>query len=205
MQIVGAFHQTRLNIFTWRCQAAVPVKIVLALGMAAVTGLLAQVRMPLPFTPVPVTGQTLAVLLAGVMLGRKWGGISMGIYGLLGLAGLPWFNGGTSGIGATTGYILGFVLAASLIGYVTDVYLKSRRFTGLFMMMLFASMVLIYLPGLLWLGAWLSLVLHKSTSVAAVMGMGAAPFIAGDILKVAAAAGIAWLVLPKTFFRKEEE
>jgi biotin transport system substrate-specific component len=204
MQIVGAFHQTRLNIFAWRCQAAVPVKIVLALGMAALTGLLAQVRMPLPFTPVPVTGQTLAVLLAGVMLGRKWGGISMGIYGLLGLAGLPWFNGGTSGIGATTGYILGFVLAASLIGYVTDVYLKSRRFTGLFMMMLFASLVLIYLPGLLWLGAWLSLVFHKSTSVAGVLGMGAAPFIAGDILKVAVAAGIAWLVLPKTSFGKEE-
>ena len=200
MQIAGAIRQTRLSIFTWRYHADLPLKITLAILMAMFTGLLAQVRLPLPFTPVPVTGQTMAVLLAGVMLGKKWGGLSMMIYGILGFAGLPWFNATTSGLGATAGYILGFVLAAGFIGHLTDSYLKSRSFYGLLATMLFASLVLVYVPGLLWLGGWMNLVLHKPADVSSIIGMGALPFIAGDVIKAVVAAGIAWLILPKTSY-----
>jgi biotin transport system substrate-specific component len=205
MQIAGAIRETRLSIFSWRYHADLPLKITLAVSMAILTGLLAQVRLPLPFTPVPVTGQTLAVLLAGVMLGKKWGGMSMAIYGVLGFAGLPWFNGTTSGLGATAGYILGFVLAAGLVGHLTDGYLKARSFYGLLGVMLFASLVLVYVPGLLWLGGWMNIILYKPADVGSVIGMGALPFIAGDIIKAVAAAGIAWLILPKTPFGHEAD
>ena len=121
------FRLARLGAFRWRYQASLPWKITLALLMAGLTGLLAQVRIALPFTPVPLTGQTFAVLLAGVVLGRKWGGVSLAIYAILGVAGVPWFNGGTSGLSATGGYLIGFVLAALFLGYYTDKYAKSRR------------------------------------------------------------------------------
>ncbi len=204
MQISGTLRHVRHGIFSWRYHADLPLKLTLALGFAVITGVLAQVRLPLPFTPVPVTGQTLAVLLAAVALGRKWGGISMGIYGLLGLAGMPWFNGASSGLGATTGYIIGFAVAATLIGYLTDRYLKARSFISLFAIMLSASLVLIYVPGLVWLGVWLNFVAHKSVSIGSIFGMGALPFIAGDIMKASIAAGIAWILLPKTSFSEKE-
>ncbi len=182
-----------------------PLKIALSVGMAVMTGLLAQLRLPLPFTPVPVTGQTLAVLLAGVILGRRWGAVSMGIYGVLGFAGLPWFNGATSGLGATAGYVVGFVLAAGFIGYLADSYLKARNFYSLLTIMLFASLVLVYIPGLLWLGGWVSLALHQPSGISSVLGMGALPFIAGDILKAVLAAGVAWVMLPKTRYADEAD
>ncbi len=65
--------------------------------MACITGVLAQIVIPLPWTPVPVTGQTLAVLFAGIVLGRYWGGISMALYLAIGLLGVPWFTGMTGG------------------------------------------------------------------------------------------------------------
>jgi len=169
----------------------------MALAVAVLTGLMAQLRLPLPFTPVPVTGQTLAVLLAGVLLGRKWGGVSMGIYGVLGLAGVPWFSGSVAGFGATTGYLVGFVLAAMFVGFVADGGLKVRSFYGWLAVMVFSAIVLVYVPGAIWLGGWLGLVLHQPTTIGIVFGMGVAPFIAGCVLKAVLAAGATWLILPK--------
>ena len=128
MQLVSAIDRTRYNIFAWRYRLSIPWKLVMAISMAGLTGVLAQVRIPLEWSPVPITGQTFAVLLAGVLLGRNWGGISMAIYAALGIAGVPWFNGLTSGLGATGGYLIGFILAALFIGYFTDKYVKSRYF-----------------------------------------------------------------------------
>ena len=125
MQLASAIDKTRYNIFAWRYSLSIPVKLVMALAMAGLTGLLAQVRIFVEWSPVPITGQTLAVLLAGVLLGRRWGGASMAIYAVLGAAGIPWFNGWTRGLGATGGYLIGFILAALFIGYVTDKYIKS--------------------------------------------------------------------------------
>ena len=197
MQLASAIDRTRYNIFEWRINLSIPMKIVMALAMAGMTGLLAQVRIFVEWSPVPITGQTLAVLLAGVLLGRRWGGASMAIYAFLGIAGVPWFTGMTSGLGATGGYLIGFILAALFIGYVTDKYIKSRYFISMLGVMAFASLFLIYVPGIIWLGIWLKAVSGVSVSVIPLLAMGVAPFIAGDIIKCVAAAIITKTVTPK--------
>jgi biotin transport system substrate-specific component len=200
MQIAATLSHTRYEALRWRAQASLPWKIAMALSMAGLTGLLAQARIPLPFTPVPVTGQTFAVLLAGILLGRKWGGISLVIYAVLGIAGIPWFNGATSGLGGTAGYLFGFVLAALFLGYRTEKFPKSRNFVGTFGLMLFANIVLIYVPGLLWLGFWLNGFKDIPTGIVTVISLGSAPFIAGDILKATLAAAAARAVTPRDSF-----
>lgn len=191
----------RYNAYQWRVELSLVKKIALTVGMAAVVGLAAQVRVPLPWTPVPITGQTFAVLLAGIMLGRWWGGASMAFYAGAGAMGMPWFNGWSGGIGhlagPTGGYIIGFILAALFVGHLTDKYVKARRFLPMLGLMLTANFVLIYIPGLLQLYLWLNLVSGSTVSVYAVLGMGLLPFIAGDIIKAVAAGGAAWGLMPK--------
>ncbi len=203
MEIAAAINRTKYEAFRWRYDLSIPKKISLALGIAALTGLLAQARIPLPWTPIPITGQTFAVLLAGVLMGRRWGGIAMVIFAGLGFAGLPWFSGWESGLGATRGYIIGFIPAALFMGYFTDKYIRSRSFVSMFGLMLFANFVLIYLPGLLWLWVWLRVVSGTSTTFVALMGMAVIPYIAGDIIKAAAAAVIARGVTPKQAYNGE--
>jgi biotin transport system substrate-specific component len=205
MTIGAAIAQKRYEIFRWRYGLNVPAKIALAVGMACLTGLLAQVRIVLPFSPVPVTGQTFAVLLAGVILGRWWGGAAMAIYGGLGFAGLPWFNGLTGGLGATGGYIIGFVLAALFLGHFTDKYIKSRRFFPMLGLMVFASLVLVYVPGLVWLGLWLNFVKGSPVSVSTLLSLGAVPFIIGDVIKLVAAASLAKAITPKRSYNTEAD
>ena len=207
MAIATRINQTKYQVFRWRHELAVPQKLALALGVAALTGLLAQVRIPLPWSPVPVTGQTFAVLLAGVLLGKYWGGISLGMYAGLGVAGLPWFAGGSSGLGylagPTGGYIIGFILASLFVGHFTDTYLRSRSFVSMLAIMLFANFVLVYGPGLLQLGLWANLVKGQPTSFAALLGMGVIPFIAGDVTKAILAAVIARGITPKSAYNGE--
>lgn len=203
MAIAARINQTKYDAFRWRCELSIPRKLALAFGMAVLTGLLAQVRIHLPWSPVPLTGQTFAVLLAGVVLGRWWGGASMAIYAGLGIAGVPWFSGWASGLGATGGYILGFIPAALFLGHFTDKYIRSRSFLNMLGLMLFADFILIYIPGLIWLGLWLKLVAGTSATLVAVLGMGAIPFIAGDITKAVLAATIARGVTPKLAYNAE--
>jgi biotin transport system substrate-specific component len=200
MEIVAVINRTKYDIFRWRYQLSIPWKLVLALGIAGLTGLLAQVRLPIPWSPVPVTGQTFAVLLAGVLLGRWWGGVSITIYAGLGFAGLPWFSGWSSGLGATGGYIIGFILAALFLGYFTDKYIRARGFLSMLGLMLLANFVLIYIPGLIWLGLWLNTVSGTPATVATVVTMGAIPFIAGDIIKAILAAATAKSITPKSAY-----
>lgn len=200
MEIVAVINRTKYDIFRWRYQLSIPWKLVLALGIAGLTGLLAQVRLPIPWSPVPVTGQTFAVLLAGVLLGRWWGGVSITIYAGLGFAGLPWFSGWSSGLGATGGYIIGFILAALFLGYFTDKYIRARGFLSMLGLMLLANFVLIYIPGLIWLGLWLNMVSGTPATVATVVTMGAIPFIAGDIIKAILAAATAKSITPKSAY-----
>jgi biotin transport system substrate-specific component len=198
---VDRLRMARSEAYHWRSELSVIKKLGLALGMAVVVGLMAQVRLQLPWTPVPITGQTMAVLLAGILLGRWWGGISLAIYAGLGIAGVPWFNGWTSGvahlIGPTGGYIIGFVLAALFLGHFTDKYVRTRKFIPMFGFMLFASFILIYVPGVIQLHLWLNLVMGKAVSLPQTLNMGLVPFIAGDFIKAIAAAGIATVILPK--------
>ena len=150
-----------------------------------------------------MTGQTFAVLLAGVFLGRWWGGASLAIYAVLGFTGVPWFSGWASGFGSSGGYILGFILAALFIGHFTDKYIRARSFYSILGIMLFASFVLIYIPGLLQLYLWLNLVSGQTTSLYQVLTMGFFPFTAGDVIKAIAVAGIAWGAMPKQAYNRE--
>jgi len=207
MAIAARINQSKYDVFRWRYELSVPKKLALAVGMACLTGLLAQIRIMLPWSPVPLTGQTFAVLLAGVLLGRWWGGISLAIYAGLGAAGLPWFSGWSSGLGylagPTGGYIIGFILAALFLGYFTDTFIRSRSFFSMLGLMLLANFVLIYGPGLLQLGLWLNFVKGEPVTFATLLGMGAVPFIAGDVTKAVIAAAIARGVTPKLAYNGE--
>ncbi len=209
MAIAARIDQTRYDIFRRRYELSVPKKLALALGMAALIGLLAQARVYLPWSPVPVTGQTFAVLLAAVILGRWWGGISLTMYAGLGMAGVPWFQGLNGGLaymaGPTGGYIVGFILAALFLGYVTDKYIRSRSFVVMLGLMLFASFILIYVPGLIQLGLWLSMVKGEPVTFTGLLTTGALPFIAGDITKAVLAAAIARGLTPKRAFNGEAD
>ncbi|MGA1819790.1 MAG: biotin transporter BioY [Thermoplasmatota archaeon] len=182
----------------WRNELDIVYKIMLALGFAALTGLMAQVRLVLPFSPVPITGQTFAVLLAGVVLGR-WGGVSMTMYVGLGISGVPWFTNWQGGLGsltgATGGYLLGFILAASFVGFMTERYLRSRKTLPLLGILLFSNFVLIFLPGLLVLYTWWGEFVGP-ISLMKLLSIGFIPFIIGDLLKVGVLLGLARSVLP---------
>lgn len=201
---VNALERYRIardNAWQWRRELGWVKKLSMALGMACLIGLLAQARIPLPWTPVPITGQTFAVLLAAVLLGRWWGGVSLAIYIGLGIAGVPWFNGWTGGIariaGPTGGYLIGFILAALFLGYFVDKYVKARSFRSLLGLMLFADFVLVFGPGLIQLHLWSNLAGQGTIGFYQLLTMGLLPFIAGDVVKVVAAAGAAWALLPK--------
>lgn len=207
MEIVTAINQAKYQAFKWRYELSLPKKLVLAFGIACFTGILAQIRIPLPWSPVPITGQTFAVLLAGVLLGKWWGGISMAIYGGLGAIGVPWFAGWKGGInvlwGPTGGYIIGFFLAALFLGYFTDTYIRARSFISMLGLMLWANFILIYIPGLIQLYFWLNFVQGKAIALSQLLTMGAIPFIPGDITKAVIAAAIARGITPKQAYNGE--
>ena len=117
---IDKYKQIRYNFFKWRYELDVAHKVVLALGFACLTGFLAQVRFYLPWTPIPITGQSFAVLLSAIIL-ERWSGISQVMYAGVGAAGVPWFAGWKGGIGViagpTGGYIIGFIIAAFFLGY----------------------------------------------------------------------------------------
>jgi biotin transport system substrate-specific component len=209
MTIAARINRTKLDVFRWRYELSISKKLALAVGMAALTGLLAQARITLPWSPVPLTGQTFGALLAGVLLGKWWGGISMALYAGLGAAGVPWFQGFNGGIaymaGPTGGYIIGFILAALFLGYFTDKYIRARSFTVMLGLMLFASFVLIYGPGLLQLNLWLTNVKGEPVTFSQLLTMGAIPFIAGDAIKAMIAALIARGITPKAAYGREAD
>jgi len=199
--------QIRYNLFKWRYELDVTYKLILALGFACLTGMLAQLRLYLPWTPVPITGHTFAVLLSGVLLGKRWGGISQIMYAGIGAAGVPWFAGYNGGfgilMGPTGGYIIGFIITAFFLGYFVDRYIKSRTFLCMLALMLFANFVLIYGPGLLQLYMWLSCVKGLSPGIWELLMMGMIPFILGDLTKIVIAATVASTVTPKEAYNGE--
>ena len=128
----------------------------------------------------------------------------MAVYAGIGFIGVPWFSGWAGGFGATGGYIIGFILAALFLGHFTDRYIRSRSFVSMLGLMLFANFILIYIPGLIWLGLWLKMVAGApAASLGALMGMGLLPFIVGDITKAVLAATIARGVTPKLAYNGE--
>jgi len=158
---------------------------------AALIAAAAQVSIPLPFTPVPITGQTFAVLLVAAALGTARGGTSALLYLLLGLAGAPVYAHGAAGVvaitGASGGYLVSFPLAAALTGFLAE-RRWDQRFSSAIGAMLTGNLV-IYLVGLPWLAA----VLHSNLD--RTLQLGLYPFVLGDTLKLYLAAAL----LPATW------
>ncbi|UQA97988.1 biotin transporter BioY [Streptomyces halobius] len=153
----------------------------LVLGGAALTGIAAQIAVPVPGSPVLVTGQTFAALLVGASLGAGRGLLSLALYALVGLVGLPWFAGGTSGAGATFGYIVGMFLAATAVGAL------ARRGGDRGVLRTAATMAvgtaIIYAVGVPYLALSTGMPLGQAVAV------GLVPFLIGDALKAALAMG----------------
>lgn len=198
----------RLEAFKWRAERTTAQMILLSLTMAALTGLTAQIRIPLPFTPVPITAQTFSVLLAGILLGKNWGGISQVMYAVLGAAGIPWFSGMLGGFavlaGPTGGYIIGFILCAFFLGHFCDKYVASRKLWPMLVLMFFSNFVIIFVPGLIQLALWLHIVKGESPSIMGVLTMGFFPFLIGGVIKTVLAALVATGITPKKAFEKNE-
>ncbi|PPA79530.1 MAG: BioY family protein [ANME-2 cluster archaeon HR1] len=152
---------------------------------AALTAIGAFIRIPGP-GPVPITLQIFFVILTGLVLGSRWGAISMIVYVMLGLIGLPVFSGGLSGIGVllgpTGGYLIGFIIGAFVIGLIS--HSAKEGFTASVLAVV-SGLFMIYLSGIV----QLSVVLHISLWEAVVIGV--LPFILFDIIKIAAALIIA--------------
>ncbi len=153
-------------------------------GFSLLIALCSQVAIPLPFTPVPVTLQTFAILLAGCLLGSGRGALSVVAYVAEGSIGLPFFSGGTSGIahllGPTGGYLLGFALCAFIVGLFAERGL-CVKWPGRLLALVVGDLAT-YVPGVVWLGAF--------TGMSKAISLGLVPFIVGDALKIAAGWGL---------------
>ena len=168
--------------------------ISLVVAGALLIYLTARIAIPVPGSPVPITGQTFGVLLVGGALGFRRGLIGVALYVLLGVIGLPFFAEGKGGIsviwGATGGYLIGFVVAGALVGRLAELG-WDRKLGGALGAMLLGSAV-IYAIGLPWLGVVIG------TSPAETIAQGLTPFIFGDALKLILAAvlfPVAWWVV----------
>lgn len=156
--------------------------IALVTGGAALTGLAAQLAVPVPGSPVPVTGQTFAALLVGTALGARRGFASMGLYAAAGVIGVPWFADGTSGWSMPSfGYILGMMLAAAVVGALAR---RGGDRTALRMagVMVLGSAI-VYAVGV----PYLAYSAHLSGAQAVSLGL--RPYLLGDALKAALAMG----------------
>lgn len=164
---------------------------VLVLGGALFTAMCAQVVIHLGFTPVPLTGQTFAVLTVGGVLGSRRAMASQALYWALGAIGLPFYASATGGweraTGATFGYFVGFVLAAGLVGWYGD-RRQDRNYIMSVSSLVLASAV-IYICGAVWLSHSLGIPLAEGKGNA--IELGVSPFLVGDVIKIALAAAIA--------------
>ena len=168
-------------------------EVLLVLAGSGLVGLAAQLSVPIPGTPVPVTGQTFAVLLCGAALGARRAALSLGLYLVAGAVGVPWFAGGASGTAAPSfGYVVGFVAAAALVGFLAA---RGWDRTPLRTVVTMAvGTLVIYAVGVPWLAAALDV------DVAEALRLGVRPFLLGDALKIALAAGVlplAWTGVPR--------
>lgn len=156
--------------------------IALVIGGAALTGIAAQIAVPVPGSPVPVSGQTFAALLVGTALGARRGFLSLALYAVAGMAGMPWFAQATSGYGMPSfGYILGMMLAATVVGAL------ARRGADRSVLRTAGAMavgsLIIYAVGVPYLALATGMTLSQAVAA------GLTPFLIGDALKAALAMG----------------
>jgi biotin transport system substrate-specific component len=152
----------------------------LVLGGAALVAVCAQVSIPLPFTPVPITGQTFAVLLVGASLGSMLGGLSLLVYLLAGLVGAPVYADRAHGLdvlsGATGGYIVGFVAAALVVGFLAE--RRYDRTPSVAVTTFLTGEIIVFACGCLWLSHELGTGLNRT------LELGLYPFVIGELVKI---------------------
>ncbi len=154
------------------------INAAIILGASWGIALSAQITISLPFSPVPITGQTLVVLLTGLLLGRTRGTAAIAAYLAQGAAGLPFFAGGKSGLatlfGPTGGYLFGFLAAAYIVGMLSELKFKRSIFQAASTLIL--GNIIIYVFGLFWLA--------RFVGESQVLQLGLYPFLVGDLLKI---------------------
>ena len=156
-------------------------KLVICALFAALIAVLAQFAVPIPFSPVPLTGQVIGVMIAGALLGSRAGVLSITAYLTLGAAGAPVFSLGRGGIymltGPGGGYLWGFIPAVYLIGWMVERFNSSQKLA--ISLAMFLGLVVIYLCGSIQLG----LIMRYSPEQVFIVGV--LPFIPLDLLKIA--------------------
>ena len=175
--------------------------VVLVVAFSLFVALAAQVAVPLPWTPVPLTAQTFAVLLTGALLGSRLGALALVAYLAEGASGLPFFQGGTGGLaplfGLTAGYLFAFPAAAFFTGYLAERG-WDRRYLPAAAAMALGSLVILA-------GGWAWLALSLRNGVEA-LRLGVAPFLVGDLVKIALAAAAlpaGWALVRRTGARRD--
>jgi biotin transport system substrate-specific component len=183
---------TGVIVDSWATQSRVR-NAILVLGLTGFTALAAQVSIPLPFTPVPLTLQTFAVLAGAAALGAERAVIAQVLYIALAVAGVPVLAGGASGhevvVGATGGYLIGFVLASYVVGWISSNGASTK--SGKTALAFLAGSVLIYALG----APWLAFTTGNTITWAIVNGV--VPFLVGDLIKAVAAGAVlplAWKI-----------
>ena len=171
-------------------------RVLLALAGSWLVAALAQIEIHLPFTPVPITGQTLGVLMVGASLGGGLGAASLGLYLVQGAVGLPFFSGGDSGVeflrlsAATGGYLWGFVASAAVVGALAE--RRWDRSIRSSIGEMFLGELVLYAIAIPWLMRALDVSFTKA------LELGFTPFVVGDTIKLLIAAGLlplAWRVV----------
>jgi len=180
------------NVLTGRVLASTPARVATTVvAFVAFTAVAAQWRIALPFTPVPITGSTLAVLLAGAALGTRLGSLTMFAYLAVGAIGFPVFTEGASGLntflGATGGYLVGFIVAAAAVGAMAERRHDRKMITAVSMFL--AGSFVIYAFGVA------GLMINVGFGLNQAVLQGVAPFLLGDVIK----ATVAGSVLPSAW------
>lgn len=160
--------------------------------LAALTAAFAQVSIPLPGLPAPISFQVFGVYFAGLLLGPRWGGLSMALYLLVGAAGAPVFSNATGGLqvilGPTGGYLISYVFAAILIGIIVHRSMDQKPLAEVSVTVqavaLFAGLALIYALGVPWLAA------NTAYDLEGAVRVGMLIFLPGDLLKIVATIGL---------------
>jgi biotin transport system substrate-specific component len=171
-----------------RARSKVAWRVLLAFGGSWLVAGLAQIEIPLPFTPVPITGQTLGVLLVGSSLGPGLGAVSMALYLAQGALGLPFYSGGDSGAeflrlsAVTGGYLWGFIVSAMVVGFLAERGWDRSIRSSIGAM--FLGELALYLVAIPWLMQALDVPLGEA------LELGLAPFVVGDTIKLLLAAGL---------------
>ena len=154
------------------------MNLVIAFSGSLLLALLARLTILIPFSPVPITGQTFGILFLGGVLGSRFGTLSVIMYILEGLIGLPVFAGGTMGflylLGPTGGYLLGFIPAVYLVGYLSEQG-WTNSFTSAFLTMIIGTL-LIFIFGISWLAV--------TAGFGTALSIGLYPYIPGAVIKI---------------------